>query len=189
MEHTGVGESSATAQAESGGADEATVAAGRDEPSPEREVASEEHDRLLAELQRLTMENARYREHAERTSKLFLAVTDYADWVRERARHDAELALRKARARAERLETTTRELEQSERERARLEEELATLRALVGETRARLSEFLAGGLKALDAETGARRLGAEEPAFRDLESALHSQLGSSATGRELGADG
>ena len=54
-----------------------------------------EHERLLAEVRRLQVELERYRDHAQRTSKLFLSVTNYADWVRENARGDAELAFAK----------------------------------------------------------------------------------------------
>ena len=64
-----------------------------------REQPELEHAKLLAQVRRLEVELARYREHAQRTSKLFLSATKYAEWVRENARRDAELALRKARAR------------------------------------------------------------------------------------------
>jgi DNA repair exonuclease SbcCD ATPase subunit len=133
---------------------------------------------LRAEVQQLRAENERYREHATRTSKLFLAVTDYAEWVRENARHDAELALRKARARVEQLETIGRELEEKQREHARLQSELEGLQAVIAETRARLSAFLTAGLEALNSDDAANAGMSGEPKFHDLRDALHSQLGS-----------
>lgn len=157
--------------------DQTTVAASQ-EPLQERMTPLGEHDLLRAEVRRLTAENERYRVHAERTSKLFLAVTNYAEWVRESARRDAELALRKARARVEQLETTARELEEKERERARLQSELAGLQVMIDETRARLSAFLAAGLEALSTEGPAGRGDAREPALGDLRDALHSQVAS-----------
>ena len=51
------------------------------EPSQVRTAPASEHDRLRAEVQRLTAENERYREHAARTSKLLLSLTNYAEWV------------------------------------------------------------------------------------------------------------
>jgi hypothetical protein len=100
----------------------ASAAADRDEPGyrfvglpPER---GSEREELLAEMQRLELELERYRAHAERTSKLFLSAANYAQWVRESARRDAELALRKARAKVQQLEATADALELTERELA-----------------------------------------------------------------------
>lgn len=152
------------------------TASGREPP---RDAApSGAQDDARAEVRRLRAENERYREHAMRTSKLFLAVTDYAEWVRENARHDAELALRKARARVEQLEAVGRELEEKQRERARLQSELDELQAVIAETRARLSAFLSAGLEALNSGDATSIGESGEPSFGDIRDALHSQLGS-----------
>jgi DNA repair exonuclease SbcCD ATPase subunit len=150
----------------------------RDDPAP-NSAPSNLQDALRAEVQRLTAENERYRQHAERTSKLFLAATSYADWVRENARRDAELALRKARARVVRLERITSDLHEKERERARLQSELERVQSVIDETRAQLSAFLTAGLEALHTDGPLEGEAAREPAFDDLRDALHSQLGPS----------
>ena len=54
------------------------------EPSQKRVELSSEREKLLAEVRRLEVELERYRAHAQRTSKLFLSATNYADWVREK---------------------------------------------------------------------------------------------------------
>jgi len=146
--------------------------------APERESDREE---LLADVQRLELELERYRAHAERTSKLFLSATNYAEWVRESARRDAEVVLRKARVRADKLEATARELERSESELVRLQEERATLQALTDETRAQLSAFLAAGLQALGTGVEPRQEDSPQPAVDDLQEALHRQAASTST--------
>jgi Mg2+ and Co2+ transporter CorA len=121
----------------------------RDGSSPESASSDEE---ILAGVHRLEAELARYHADAERTSKLFNSATRHAELIRERARRDSELALRKVRARVAKLERATSELEQTEDELARVQDELARLRSLTDETRARLSAFLAAGLEALNSE-------------------------------------
>ena len=130
----------------------------------------------------LEAELERYRADAERTSNLLLSATNYAEWVRERARHDAELALRKATARVEMLTVTTRELEQTQHELVRLNDELVRLQTLTEETRARLSAFLTAGLQVVNAqEEPAQATGPEAAAHlndtlrRQLPSALFTQ--------------
>jgi len=132
-------------------------ATGRDEPPQERAELPSERDELLAEVRRLEAELGRYRVHAERTSKLFLSAANYAEWARENARHDAEVALRKARARVEKLRETARELERTEGQLAHLRDELARLQALADETRTRLSAFLTAGLQALSTDVAAEQ--------------------------------
>jgi chromosome segregation ATPase len=109
----------------------------------------------LAQLRRLEAELERYREHAQRTSKLFLSVTKYVEWVRESARSEAELALSKARARVEKLDRASRKLEETELKLRQAQDDLAHLQVVTEETRARLSAFLAAGLQALDAGASA----------------------------------
>ena len=148
---------------------------GQVNPSQNDVGGASEIEALRAQVRRLETELERYRTHAERTSRLFLAVTDYATWIREQARHDAQLALRKANARAEKLMATARELERTERELARRQTELERLEALTDQTRTRLSAFLTTGLEVLEAEVEA---GPNDPGFGqgDLQKTLHKQL-------------
>lgn len=199
MERYGVRESNEVAVVEESGGDHpATATASREEPLPEtvepsselpetvepsRELPetvepSSERETLRAEVQRLEAELERYRSHAERTSKLFLSATNYAEWVRENARRDAELALRKARAKVEKFEATAGALERTERELVRMQGELEGLQALTDETRARLSTFLAAGLQALNTEGAAGQGDSPNPALGDLHDTLHGQLAS-----------
>jgi hypothetical protein len=135
------------------------------------EWSDDEREELLGYVRGLERELERYRVHAERTSKLFLSATNYAEWVRESARRDAEVALRKAGARVKELELTASELEQTKNDIVRQKDELARLQALTEATRSRLSAFLTAGLDALDTrEDGA------DPAAGDLEGTLHRQL-------------
>jgi len=167
----------------------ATAATDLEEPGyqfvglpPERES---EHEELLAEMQQLELELERYRAHAERTSKLFLSAANYAQWVRENARRDAELALRKARAKVQQLEATADALELTERELAQRQEELARLEVLTDETRTQLSAFLAAGLEALSIEGVPEQAGAAQPALGELQETLHGRLPST-SGPQLG---
>lgn len=127
-----------------------------DRPADRAPLQPGEREELLARIGRLEHELERYRAHAERTSKLFLSVASYADWVRDNARHDAELALRKARAKAVKLEATAVALEDAERELAARQGELERLRRLTDETRTRLSAFLSAGLDALNTDVERR---------------------------------
>jgi chromosome segregation ATPase len=143
----------------------------------ERFTPDAEREQLLAKVSRLELQLDRYREHAQRTSKLFLSVTNYVEWVRESARRDSELALRKARARVERLKKAAFELEQTEDELARAREELAHLQALTEATRQRLSAFLTAGLEALNSDVVAPpQDDSTEPAPRDLHETLRERL-------------
>ena len=157
--------------------DPASTAVSR-EPAQERVRSSSARDELLEDVRRLETEVERYRAHAERTSKLFLAATNYAEWVRERARSDAELVLRKARAKAEKLAATASELERAELELARLRDELARLQVLTDETRARLSTFVTTGLQALNTEVASGDRDGSEPARGDLQDTPHRPLAS-----------
>jgi hypothetical protein len=147
----------------------------REGPPNEQLAPVPELAQALAKVRRLEVELARYRAHAERTSSLFRSVTKYAEWVRENARRDSELALRKARARVEKLNRTASELEWTEGELARMQDELARVEALTEETRARLSSFLTAGLQALN---GKREDEADEtsPARGDLQDTLQERL-------------
>lgn len=152
--------------------DPASIAATRGDLSEEEPVRlASGREELVEEMRRLETELERYRAHAERTSKLFLSATNYAEWVRESARRDAEVALRKAGARVKELELTASEFEQTKNDIVRQKDELARLQALTEATRSRLSAFLTAGLDALDThEDGA------DPAVGDLEGTLRRQL-------------
>ena len=126
-------------------------------------------------MRRLEAEVLRYREHAERTSRLFVSVTRYAEWVRENARRDSELALRKARIRVDKLNRTASKLAQTESEFARVQDELARLRALTEETRRGLSGFLVAGLQALDSKPE-DEADESSPARGDLQDTLHERV-------------
>jgi hypothetical protein len=146
---------------------------GRQRQTPVTELAE-----ALAKVKRLEG----YREQAERTSRLFASVTRYAAWVRENARRDSELALRKARTRVDKLTRTTSELERTESELAHAQDELAhaqdelaRLQALTDETRAGLSAFLTAGLQALDNEPE-DEAGESAPARGDLQETLQERL-------------
>ena len=128
MQESGVEKSSDEVVDEPGTDDPVSAAASREGLPPER-VSSTEHEEILASVHRLEVELERYRADAERTSKLFLSATHYAEWVRESARRDSELALRKARVRVEKLNRTTSELEQTESELARVQDELSRLQS------------------------------------------------------------
>ena len=105
---------------------------------------------------------------------------EYADWFRENARREAELALRKARVKVEQLEAAAAELERTERELALRQDELARLQALTDTTRTRLSAFLTAGLDALVTESAPLREpeAGVQPAQRDLQETLHQRLAS-----------
>ena len=145
-----------------------------------------EREQLQAKVARLEAELERYRAHAQRTSRMFQAVTGYAEWIKENARRDAELTLRKARARADKT------LGKLAQERERSERELVRLQALTAETRTRLSAFTAIALQVLDAQgveaiqaDGASQ--ASHPTLADdLKDALGSQQGASA--QQVAAD-
>lgn len=177
MHWADVGESGEGSAVDEPGGDHPATDPASHEAEPERvEPLSEREELLLATVHRLEAELERHRAHAERTGKLLLSATNYADWVRERARHDAELALRKASARVEKLTLTTRELEQTQHELVRLKDELVRLQALTDETRARLSAFLTDGLRVLNAEVETGRGDNSEPALEHLDDTLHRQL-------------
>ncbi len=145
------------------------------EPPLEWNEIMSEHDellraQLLERIDRLERELERHRELAQQTSRLFLFATNYADSIRERARRDAEVALRKARERA------TKIVGDAESDRRHAENELLRLQALTDETRKRLSAFTTAALQVLNAEVETGRDNVSERTLGDLQDALQSQL-------------
>jgi hypothetical protein len=151
------------------------VLQGEPEEERQRQTPVTELAEALAKVKRLEG----YRERAERTSRLFASVTRYAEWVRENARRDSELALRKARTRVDKLTRTTSELERTESELARSQDELARLQALTDETRAGLAAFLTAGLQALNSEPE-EEVG-DAPVRGDLHDTLQERLRSASS--------
>ena len=177
MERVGIGEPGDQSVADLLGESRPTTAPlDRTASLPERDERSSEREHLLAKVDRLEAELERHRAPAERTDKLLLSATSYAEWVRERARRDAELALRKATARAEKLMRTTRELEQTQHELVRLQDELTRLRFLTDESRARLSAFLTAGLEVINAEVEPGKANVPDAAPVHLDDMLRRQL-------------
>jgi cell division septum initiation protein DivIVA len=176
VEVAGIEEPGAESLADTGGGVGATAPVLREDSLAEREELLRERAQLLARVYRLEAELEGHRARSERTSKLLLSATGYAEWVRERARRDAEGALRKATARAQKLVQTTRDLEETQNELVRLKEELTRLRSLTDETRARLSAFLTAGLQAINAETEAASTNDPDRAPGHLDDTLRRQL-------------
>jgi multidrug efflux pump subunit AcrA (membrane-fusion protein) len=176
VEGAGIEEPGAESLADTGGGVRATAPVLREDSLAEREELLRERAQLLARVHRLEAELDRHRARSERTSKLLLSATGYAEWVRERARRDAEVALRKATARAQKLVQTTRDLEETQNELVRLKDELTRLRSLTDETRARLSAFLTAGLQAINAEMVPASANGPDPAPGHLDDTLRRQL-------------
>jgi cell division septum initiation protein DivIVA len=138
--------------------------------SNEHEELVREHAQLLVRVEQLELELTRYHEHAQRTSRLFLLATDYADSVRRSARRDGELALRKARDRAAKI------LRELETERRHAEDELSRLQALTDETRTRLATFVTAALHGLDADVESEKHDLSDETVGDLPDVLQTQL-------------
>lgn len=148
-------------------------------------LGSRERQALLARVKQLEAQVEQYRIHAERTSKLFQSVTNYAEWVRESARRDAEIALRKASARVAKRDGMVRDLEKTELELVRAQEDLARLQALADETRARLSTFLAAGVEVLNTARAPDEASGPNASPEGLDESLQEQLRSAATTRRV----
>ena len=177
MERVGIGEPNDQSVADLLGESRPTTAPlDRAASLPEPDELSSEREHLLAKVHRLEAELERHRARAERADKLLLSATSYAEWVREGARRDAEVALRKATARAEKLIGTTRELEQTQHELVRLQDELTRLRFLTDESRARLSAFLTAGLEVINAEVEPGKANVPDAAPVHLDDMLRRQL-------------
>jgi cell division septum initiation protein DivIVA len=96
-------------------------------------------DELEGELQR-------YREQEQLISRTLVSATSHAAAIRESARRDAELTLRKARAEAAKRKTA------AERERHDATRELLRLRRIIEQMRSGLSVFLSAKVEELRLE-------------------------------------
>jgi cell division septum initiation protein DivIVA len=94
----------------------------------------------------LEAELARLRVKEELVSTTILSATSYAMRIKEDARHDAELALRKAKAKVRKGRTAAERLAQ---DREDAERELLRLRQLTHDMQTRLASFLTTALQQL----------------------------------------
>jgi hypothetical protein len=110
-------------------------------------------DELFAELTakqaELEAELARYRLQEQLVSKTLLSAMSYAMRIREDARREAELVLRKTRAETAKQAAAA---ERAERGRNDAERELLRLRQITQEMQAGLSTFLTAKLQQLESE-------------------------------------
>ena len=117
--------------------------------------------RRIAELE---AELQRHREQEQLVAKTLVSATAHAVTIREDARRDAELTLRKARAEADRRKAA------AERERDDAIRDLLRLRRLTEQMREGLSAFLTATVEELQLEdTNRAQASAEKP---ELEPAL-----------------
>ena len=137
------------------------------EPSADRDALLQEVHELRRRLRRLEEDLAGYRSREELLDKKLQLATTYAARLTEEGRRDGQIALRKARARADEI------LGDIERKRSRAERELLRLHQVTAETRASLSGFLTTALErlrvGLDDGAGPSASSAEaEEALRDV---------------------
>jgi hypothetical protein len=125
-------------------------------------------DELRERVDQLEGELERHREHEQLVVKTLLSATSHATAIRESARRDAEITLRKARAEAEKRRASF------EREQDAARRELLRLRRITEQMRKGLAEFLTVKMEELRLETEE-----EAPAAHDaeLEAALRSGIG------------
>lgn len=142
-----------------------------------RDALLQELRELRSQLRQLEVDLAGYRSQEELLNKKLLLATTYAARVTEQARRDAQIALRKARARAGEV------LGDIERERSRAERELLRLHRVTDETRAILSGFLTTALEQLrvGADDGAGRSTSAAETDQALRDVLESELRKEAT--------
>ena len=126
---------------------------------------------LRRRIDELEMELASYRQREQLLVNTLLSATGHATAIRESARRDAELALRKARIEA----AERREAAEAERDRAMAE--LLRLRQVTERMQSGLSTFLAATVEELRREGLDDEQVARQNAERELQAALASVLG------------
>jgi uncharacterized membrane protein YqiK len=127
--------------------------------------SSSDWEELGRRLDQLEREQERQREHDQLAVETLRAATSHAMAIRESARREAELTLRKARAEAEKQKTAV------ERERNDARNELFRLRRVTEEMRRGLTAFLTERVEEL-------RLESEEAVPAPEEQELDQVLGS-----------
>jgi cell division septum initiation protein DivIVA len=127
-----------------------------------------EREELGRRVEELEAEVSRYREKEQLLVNTLVSATSHATAMRESARREAELILRKARAEARKRKAAV------ERTRGDAERELLRLRQITEQMRRGLSVFLTEKLEELQLEVGANAPTPEPKA--ELETALESAV-------------
>jgi cell division septum initiation protein DivIVA len=138
-------------------------------------------EELRRRIDELEAEVERYREQEQLVSKTLLSATSHATAIRESARREAELTLRKARVESEKRKTGV------EQERDEARRELLRLRRITEQMRRGLSAFLTAKVEELqlEAEGGAPASGQKQELDAVLGSAIEAQAATVAgTGSE-----
>jgi cell division initiation protein len=117
------------------------------EPEFSPNLSIGEREELRREIERLQAELSRYRETEQLLVKTLASATNHAIAIRESARREAELVLRKARAEAQTREAA------AERKKNGAERELLRLRRLTEQMRRGLSGFLTAKLEELQVDS------------------------------------
>ncbi len=140
-----------------------------------------EREELRRRIEQLEADLGRYREEEQLLVRTLVSATSHATAIRESARRDAELILRKARAEAQRRTVA------AERARGNAERELLRLRRITEQMRRGLSGFLTAKLGELQLETEQEMLTPEPTAELGaaLEGALEGQMKSMATSESV----
>jgi cell division initiation protein len=128
----------------------------------------EREEELYRQIEKLEADLSRFREKEQLLVSTLLSASSHATAMRESARRDAELLLRKARAEAHKRNAAV------ERARDDAERELLRLRRITEQMRKGLSGFLTMKLEELQLEAE------EEPTAQpnaDLETALDGAVG------------
>jgi len=143
--------------------------------------STSDSDELRGRIDELEGELEQYREHEELVIKTLISATSHATAIRESARREAELTLRKARAEAEKRKAG------AERERDDARNELLRLRRITEQMRSGLSAFLTAQVEELRLETEEEALASGQN--QGLEAALGSALeGQTARAAESGRE-
>jgi len=138
-------------------------------------------EELRSRIDQLEGELERHRQHEQLVVKTLLSATSHATAIRESARRDAELTLRKARTEAEKRKAG------AERERDDARRELLRLRRITEQMRRGLSAFLTAKVEELRLETEEELPASGQNA--GLEAALGSAIeGHSSRVREAGPE-
>lgn len=126
-------------------------------------------EELYRTIEKLEADLSRFREKEQLLVSTLLSANSHATAIRESARRDAELLLRKARAEAHKRNATV------ERARDEAEQELLRLRQITEQMRKGLSGFLTAKLEELQVEAEDETPTAQPNA--DLETALDGAVG------------